>query len=228
MLGAKLSELRMAIFHGRLQEAPGAVYQTHINRDLRIKCRSGSRFGKCSKMKAINCISICKCAITITIRMLNIIAWGLDLWTVLGTFMSTIGESPSGLYLCQPFPALCLKLSCTSLLAKWDKTTHKTNQPFQFSPIFNALKKWLRLTNWVWGRLADGVECFRGVVCRGWGINGTKTTKCLLHFEALSAKLFDRLAEMSTIVVLDVSQNRRQTVSSLMDLEGKIGSTEGV
>lgn len=54
--------------------------------------------------KAINYISICKCTITITIRTLNIILRGLDLWTVLRTFMSRIGESPSGLYLMSAFP----------------------------------------------------------------------------------------------------------------------------
>lgn len=151
-----------------------SVYQTHINRDLCIKCGAGSSFKICLKIKEINYISICNCAITITFRTLNIILWGLDLWTVLGPFMSMIGESPPGLYLMSAFPALCLELSCTSLFAKWDRATHKTNQPFQFSPVCNAPMKRLRLTNCIEDSLVDGVDCFRGVVCSSWGINTTK------------------------------------------------------
>lgn len=122
--------------------------------------------------------------------MLNIILWGLDSWTVFGTFMSTIGESPSGLYLMSAFaplnpctPLLCLKLSCTSLLAKQRGANHETNQPFQFAAIFNALKKWWRQTNYVWdgwGGEGGGVS-----VCHGWAINVTKRqnlSRTLKHY----------------------------------------------
>lgn len=90
--------------------------------------------------KAINYICICKCTITITIQTLNIILRGLDLWTVLRTFMSRIGESPSGRYLMSAFPP---PLKACPIRPSWqpqDRATHKTNRPRRFRQYLTLWK----------------------------------------------------------------------------------------
>lgn len=112
--------------------------------------------------KAINHTSICKCTITITIRTLNIILRDLDLWTVLKTFMSKIGEGPSGSRWTSAFPP---PLKHHSLQPR----TGATYKPYQPCRFYHYLTLWKGkkvavLDKWsLWNKKGGSVQSARGI-----------------------------------------------------------------